>query len=264
MPVISDVRHVPLRYNPNTLSLEVWDGTVTGSVGGGGGDASAANQALEIAALGATADAEAAGNGSIIAILKRIRTLLGGTLAVSGTFWQATQPVSAAALPLPSNAAQETGGNLATIAGKDFATSAKQDTGNTSLSTIAGKDFATSAKQDTGNTSLATIAGKDFATAANQATGIASLATIATNVAPLVTAQGAASSGVAGPLTQAVVSDTPESYAADTVRPLSMTADGRLRVSVTTSPNELIWQSTFSSPWACAYASAAGAGVNYV
>jgi hypothetical protein len=32
------------------------------------------------------------------------------------SFWQATQPVSAAALPLPSNAAQETGGNLATIA----------------------------------------------------------------------------------------------------------------------------------------------------
>jgi hypothetical protein len=34
---------------------------------------------------------------------------------VSGTFWQATQPVSAASLPLPSNAAQETGGNLATL-----------------------------------------------------------------------------------------------------------------------------------------------------
>ena len=31
-------------------------------------------------------------------------------------------PVSAASLPLPTNAAQETGGNLATIAGKDFAT----------------------------------------------------------------------------------------------------------------------------------------------
>lgn len=37
-------------------------------------------------------------------------------VAVTGTFFQATQPVSAAALPLPSNAAQETGGNLATIA----------------------------------------------------------------------------------------------------------------------------------------------------
>lgn len=34
---------------------------------------------------------------------------------VSGTFYQATQPVSAASLPLPSNAAQETGGNLASI-----------------------------------------------------------------------------------------------------------------------------------------------------
>lgn len=34
-------------------------------------------------------------------------------VAVSGTFFQATQPVSAVALPLPANAAQETGGNLA-------------------------------------------------------------------------------------------------------------------------------------------------------
>lgn len=42
---------------------------------------------------------------------------------VSGTFYQATQPVSAASLPLPTGAA----------------TSAKQDTGNTSLSSIDGK-----------------------------------------------------------------------------------------------------------------------------
>lgn len=35
-------------------------------------------------------------------------------LAVTGTFWQATQPISAAALPLPSGAAQEAG-HLATI-----------------------------------------------------------------------------------------------------------------------------------------------------
>lgn len=35
---------------------------------------------------------------------------------VTGTFWQTTQPVSATSLPLPTNAAQETGGNLATIA----------------------------------------------------------------------------------------------------------------------------------------------------
>lgn len=93
----------------------VWDtGTLAfvpmtqpGGGGGGGGDASAANQLTEIAALGNAADAEAAGNGSIIAILKRIRTLLSGSLAVTGTFWQATQPVSAASLPLPTGAATE-------------------------------------------------------------------------------------------------------------------------------------------------------------
>ena len=42
---------------------------------------------------------------------------------VTGTFWQATQPVSAASLPLPTGAATE----------------AKQDTGNASLALIEGK-----------------------------------------------------------------------------------------------------------------------------
>lgn len=37
------------------------------------------------------------------------------TQAVTGTFFQATQPVSAASWPLPTNAAIETGGNLATL-----------------------------------------------------------------------------------------------------------------------------------------------------
>ena len=47
----------------------------------------------------------------------------GNSLTVDGTFWQATQPVSAAALPLPTGAA----------------TSALQTTGNTSLSSIDTK-----------------------------------------------------------------------------------------------------------------------------
>jgi len=37
------------------------------------------------------------------------------TIPVSGSFFQATQPISAASLPLPANAAQETGGNLAAL-----------------------------------------------------------------------------------------------------------------------------------------------------
>ncbi len=62
---------------------------------------------------------------------------------VSGTFWPVTQPISAAALPLPASAA----------------TDAKQDTGNTSLSSMDTKltSQATAAKQDTGNTSVASI-----------------------------------------------------------------------------------------------------------
>ena len=43
-------------------------------------------------------------------------------------------PVSVSSLPLPTNAAQETGGNLATLAGKDFAT-------ETTLSTLNSKDL---------------------------------------------------------------------------------------------------------------------------
>lgn len=42
---------------------------------------------------------------------------ISGTIAVTGTFWQSVQPVSASSLPLPTNAAQESGGNLATLAG---------------------------------------------------------------------------------------------------------------------------------------------------
>ncbi len=64
------------------------------------------------------------------------------TQAVTGTFFQATQPVSAASLPLPSGAS----------------TSALQTTGNTSLSsinseltTLNAKDFSTSALQTLGN-----------------------------------------------------------------------------------------------------------------
>jgi hypothetical protein len=47
----------------------------------------------------------------------------GGSITVDGTFWQATQPISASSLPLPTGAA----------------TSVNQTTANTSLSSIDGK-----------------------------------------------------------------------------------------------------------------------------
>lgn len=48
--------------------------------------------------IGLTTDAEAAGDGSLIAIMKRLRTLLGGTLAVR----EATAPASAAHVNAPA------------------------------------------------------------------------------------------------------------------------------------------------------------------
>jgi len=67
----------------------------------------------------------------------------GITVSVSGTFWQATQPVSAASLPLPTGAA----------------TSANQSTEITSLASIVTNTtgIATSSLQTTGNSSLASI-----------------------------------------------------------------------------------------------------------
>lgn len=56
------------------------------------------------------------------------------TLPVSGTFWQATQPVSAAALPLPSNAAKETS-QLETHATVGIAALTK-------IQTVGGSDYA--------------------------------------------------------------------------------------------------------------------------
>lgn len=162
------------------------------------------------------------------------------TQPVSGTFWQVTQPVSVAALPLPSNAASETGGNLATIAAKDFATAARQDTLLTELQQkleVADlATLATSAKQDTGNTSLSTIS------------------------AGLLLAQGAVSTSVTGPLVQAVVSDTPQSYNPDQVYPLSITTEGRLRVATVPADIDQVWQHTFDNPFAYDTPSAADSG----
>lgn len=54
-----------------------------------------------------TPTAMPAGGVGIRGWLSAIWTKLNGSLAVTGTFFQATQPVSAAALPLPTGAAQE-------------------------------------------------------------------------------------------------------------------------------------------------------------
>lgn len=92
--------------------------------------------------------------------LKSIQTALASGVAVTGTFYQATQPVSLASVPLPAGAA----------------TAANQSTANTSLSSIDGKltDVATQTTLAALNTKIPASP----ATAGNQTTGNTSLASI--------------------------------------------------------------------------------------
>lgn len=55
--------------------------------------------------------------------------------------------------------------------------------------------------------------------------------------------------GITGPMIQALVSDTPESYIANTIRPASITPEGRLRVSAVNSDVMHCWQNTFNDPF---------------
>ncbi len=91
--------------------------TSFGGGGGGSGDASAANQDEQTALLTTLADTVTDGAVAVAGIV-----MVTGPVAVTGTFWQATQPVSAASLPLPSGAS----------------TAANQATANAALATLAG------------------------------------------------------------------------------------------------------------------------------
>lgn len=149
--------------------------------------------------------------------------------------------------------AKESGGNLATLVAKDFSTSAKQDTGNTSLATIAAKDFAT-------QTTLAALAAEDFSTETTLALikaktdnldvslsgggthvivdSMPAAASAATATADEPEYTEAASEAFSQDLTghlrvrvAAVVSDVAPTLLDGAVFPLSITNDGRLRVA---------------------------------
>lgn len=69
-------------------------------------------------------------------------------LPVTGTFFQATQPVSAASLPLPTGAALESEGNLAAIATDAAAMEALLTTIDTDTSALAGAVLGTEVQVD--------------------------------------------------------------------------------------------------------------------
>ena len=123
---------------------------------------------IPLASNAATAANQVTGNGYLASLVAALTNPLpvSGTVGITGTV-----PISAASLPLPNNAAQETGGNLATIATNSGtqATAALQTNGNTSLSSIA---------TNTGN------AATSAATIATQTNGVAKDGTDGTGITP--------------------------------------------------------------------------------
>jgi len=191
-------------WDTGTLSWIPWDTSVTGEGGGGGGGPATIADGADVTE-GTQADAAIITDtgGTISGKLRGVVKLLASVISagkvtvdnsgvtqpvsgpltdaqlravavpVSGTFYQETQPVSAASLPLPSGSATE-------------------------------------AKQDTGNTSLASILAALLA---------------------LLLEQGGSGVDAVGPMAQGLVSDTPNSYLEGELRPLSMTSEGRMRVT---------------------------------
>lgn len=254
---------------------------VTGSGGGGGGGAVTVADGADVAE-GATADAAVTSDtaGTLSAKLRGLVKILASvwdsvngrlkvdgsavTQPVSGTFWQstqpvsvsgsvavgnfpATQPVSAAALPLPTGAATET--TLA-AAKSDLDTIAGNTSGvakDSSLANLANLDVAFSTRlkpADTlaGVTTLGTITNPvavtqsgAWAVLANAGTNLNTSALALEsggNLAALVVAPATdGSGGISGPVIQGVVNDTPETWLTGEVRSLSLTTEGRLRVS---------------------------------
>jgi len=109
------------------------------------GAASEANQATAIAGL-ASILAKLSADPATQTTLAAVLTKLNASVAVTGTFFQATQPISAAALPLPAGASTET--TLAAILAKLVAapaTAANQATEIAALATIGTRAYGTPA-----------------------------------------------------------------------------------------------------------------------
>lgn len=221
-------------WDVNTLS---WIKQTAG--GGGGGDASEATLATRLADAtftGRIGEVQASPTANtVLARLKTIGDAVTGAVVVSGpltdtqlratpvpvsgTFFQATQPVSAASLPLPTDAATES--TLSALNTKVTAV----NTGAVVVSSSAlPSGAATLVEQQTQSSSLASIAAEDFATEAT-------LTSVLAQLASLLQTQGNQVSGMVGPLILGKVSDTPESYTEGAAHPFSITTEGRIRVS---------------------------------
>lgn len=183
--------------------------------------------------------------------------------------WKVTGNVTATVNTI-SNFAQETGGNLATLAtnlppqGQALAAaSLPVILPAATISTLTPPAAITNFANETGgnlatvNTNTAPLVVSNAgayvrqdstATIAKESGG--NLATIAADIAPLVTAQGTAASGVVGPLVQSLVGINQPTYSNAIVAPISLTPNGQVRTLSDTEESASVWdEQWFDDPW---------------
>lgn len=161
----------------------------------------------------------------------------GVAVPVTGTFWQATQPVSAASLPLPTGAAADSSVNGILLA-QGSATSGQKGPLVQGAVTTGAPTYTTA---DTSPLSLTTAGGlRVDGSAVTQPVSGSVTANIGTtnglaldaSVTGLQVAQGSTTSGEKGPLVQGAVTTGSPSYTTGQTSPLSLDTSGNLRVNV--------------------------------
>ena len=229
-------------------------GTVTVNAGTGTMAVSAASLPLPTGAAAdgtdATGVSQMTGGTGIRGWLSAIYAKLLGSIAVTGTFWQATQPVSgtvtanagtgtmavsAASLPLPTGAA--TSANQVAPVSAGSTTSGQ----NGPIVLAAATTSAPSLTAGQTNYLSLNLAGglRVDGSGVTQPVSAASLplptgaATSANQVAPV--AQGSTTSGQSGALVMGAVSTSAPSYTTGQTSPLSLTTSGLLRVDMSSS-----------------------------
>jgi hypothetical protein len=137
---------------------------------------------------------------------------LASSISVTGTFWQATQPVSAASLPLPVGAA--TAANQPTSAAQGSTTSGQTGRLMQGAVTAAAPAYVT-----------AQTSPLSLDTAGNLRVNVVAAGSASGNVA-----QGSATAGETGVMIQGAVTTAAPSYSTAQTSPVSLTTAGGLRI----------------------------------
>ncbi len=178
---------------------------------------------------------------------------ISGTVGINN--FPATQPVSIATLPVGHNVIDS--GVITSITNSVAVTGPLTDTQLRATPVpVSGTVTASGPLTDTQLratpvpvSGTVTVDTSLLATSAKQDTGNNTLAEIATDTDSLIIAQGADGTNTVGPMIQALVNDVPNSYSIGAIQPISLTSEGRVRVSSVQADINQIWQNTFDNPW---------------